>query len=231
MEYLPPTWAPDEDSDDLVWDGPWGDFDKRLAAAIGVSVEWEDREWFRIDHPQADTTEAIHRFLLAEKRRVIAERQCMDPVYAEIMKLEGALRRWKECPARPTANAPPRSPSEGSEAGAPLPGEGEITRMKTRLGQLSPRRHFRIFSEEGWPKAEPGAAADARSAFSPSWRTETAVALASVFEASQDFSVMPILADALEEAGCGERDILDHCRGSDPHVRGCWVMDLVLGKQ
>lgn len=39
-----------------------------------------------------------------------------------------------------------------------------------------------------------------------------------------------ILADALEEAGCADEAILSHCRGPGPHVRGCWVVDLVLGK-
>ena len=44
-------------------------------------------------------------------------------------------------------------------------------------------------------------------------------------------AVMPILADALQDAGCDSADILDHCRGPGPHVRGCWVVDLVLGKE
>jgi hypothetical protein len=45
------------------------------------------------------------------------------------------------------------------------------------------------------------------------------------------FDSLPILADALEEAGCTEEAILSHCRGPGPHVRGCWVVDLVLGKE
>ena len=45
------------------------------------------------------------------------------------------------------------------------------------------------------------------------------------------FSAMPILADALQDAGCEDAAILDHCRGLGPHVRGCWVVDLVLGKE
>jgi hypothetical protein len=48
---------------------------------------------------------------------------------------------------------------------------------------------------------------------------------------SRDFGAMPILADALHDAGCDNADILDHCRGPGPHVRGCWVVDLVLGKE
>ena len=41
---------------------------------------------------------------------------------------------------------------------------------------------------------------------------------------------MPILADAMEEAGCDVREILEHLRGSNTHVRGCWALDLILGK-
>jgi hypothetical protein len=48
---------------------------------------------------------------------------------------------------------------------------------------------------------------------------------------SRDFSDMPVLADALEEAGCTDADILTHCRQSGEHVRGCWVVDLLLGKE
>ncbi|MBP3955026.1 hypothetical protein J8F10_06990 [Gemmata sp. G18] len=66
--------------------------------------------------------------------------------------------------------------------------------------------------------------------FSPEWRTSTAVGLASQMYESRDFSAMPILADALQDAGCDRADVLDHCRGPGPHVRGCWVVDLVLGK-
>jgi hypothetical protein len=66
--------------------------------------------------------------------------------------------------------------------------------------------------------------------FDPDWRTSTAVALAREMYQSRDFGAMPILADALQDAGCDSADILDHCRGPGPHVRGCWVIDLVLGK-
>jgi hypothetical protein len=45
----------------------------------------------------------------------------------------------------------------------------------------------------------------------------------------RDFGALPVLADALEEAGCMEEVLLWHLRGPDPHVRGCWTLDLVLG--
>jgi hypothetical protein len=66
--------------------------------------------------------------------------------------------------------------------------------------------------------------------FSPSWQTTTAIGIAQAMYDSRNFSAMPILADALEEAGCDSADVLAHCRGDGPHVRGCWVVDLVLSK-
>jgi hypothetical protein len=68
-------------------------------------------------------------------------------------------------------------------------------------------------------------------AFADSWRSETAVALASAIYSERAFDRMPILADALEEAGCDHPDVLTHCRGPGPHTRGCWVVDRVLGKE
>jgi hypothetical protein len=67
--------------------------------------------------------------------------------------------------------------------------------------------------------------------FSPQWRTDTVVSLARQMYESRDFSALPILADALQDAGCASAAILDHCRGSGPHVRGCWVVDRVLGNE
>jgi hypothetical protein len=67
--------------------------------------------------------------------------------------------------------------------------------------------------------------------FSPAWRTDTAVALAKQMYEWRHFGAMPILADALQDAGCDNDEVLRHCRGAGPHVRGCWVVDLVLGKE
>jgi hypothetical protein len=49
-------------------------------------------------------------------------------------------------------------------------------------------------------------------------------------ELNPQFDLLPILADALQEAGCTNSDILQHCHSPRPHVRGCWVVDLLLGK-
>jgi hypothetical protein len=68
-------------------------------------------------------------------------------------------------------------------------------------------------------------------AFSPEWRTDTAVSLAQQMYESRDFNAMPILADALQDAGCDNAEFLDHCRSPGPHVRGCFVVDSVLDKR
>jgi hypothetical protein len=64
-----------------------------------------------------------------------------------------------------------------------------------------------------------------------SWLSRTVVALAQSVYADRAFDRLPVLADALEEAGCTDETILSHCRGLGPHVRGCWVVDLLLGKE
>jgi len=48
---------------------------------------------------------------------------------------------------------------------------------------------------------------------------------------AREFSAMPILADALQDAGCDNEDVLSHCREPGTHVRGCWVVDLLLGRE
>jgi hypothetical protein len=70
------------------------------------------------------------------------------------------------------------------------------------------------------------------------WRTKSVLALA---RAAYEERVLPageldptrlaVLTDALEEAGCESADIMNHLRGPGPHVRGCWTLDLILGKR
>jgi hypothetical protein len=72
----------------------------------------------------------------------------------------------------------------------------------------------------------------------PAWRTPTVRALA---QAAYEERILPagtldptrlaVLSDALEETGCDNADILSHLRGPGPHVRGCWVVDAILGKK
>jgi hypothetical protein len=65
----------------------------------------------------------------------------------------------------------------------------------------------------------------------PSWLTPTVTNLAQAIYDDRVYERMPILADALEDAGCTNQDILNHCRQPGEHVRGCWVTDLLTGRE
>jgi hypothetical protein len=67
-------------------------------------------------------------------------------------------------------------------------------------------------------------------AFDPRWRSADAVGLARGLYEERAFDRLPLLVDALMDAGCADEQVIGHCRGEGPHVRGCWVVDLVLGK-
>jgi hypothetical protein len=67
--------------------------------------------------------------------------------------------------------------------------------------------------------------------FDARWRTSDVLGLARAIYEDRTFDRLPILADALMDAGCADEQIIAHCRGDGPHVRGCWVVDLVLGKE
>lgn len=64
------------------------------------------------------------------------------------------------------------------------------------------------------------------------WLTSTVEAIARQMDTTGDFSAVPILADALQDAGCDDEVMLDRCRApSGVHCRGNWVVDLVLGRE
>lgn len=63
------------------------------------------------------------------------------------------------------------------------------------------------------------------------WHDGLLLSMAQQMYDSRDFTDMSVLADALEEAGCQDQDILGHCRSGVEHVRGCWLVDLLLGKE
>ncbi|OWK43797.1 hypothetical protein FRUB_03396 [Fimbriiglobus ruber] len=65
----------------------------------------------------------------------------------------------------------------------------------------------------------------------PSWLTTNVLDLAEAIYADGAYDRFPILADALQDAGCDDADILTHCHTNGPHARGCWVIDLLTGRE
>jgi hypothetical protein len=62
------------------------------------------------------------------------------------------------------------------------------------------------------------------------WNDATVERLTRRIDASGEYELLPVLADALEDAGCDDQAILDHCRGQTAHARGCFVIDFILSK-
>jgi hypothetical protein len=67
--------------------------------------------------------------------------------------------------------------------------------------------------------------------WSPEWKTDTVVALARGIYADHAWDRMPILSDALQDAGCSPTGVIGYCRGSGPFCRGCWLLDVILAKR
>lgn len=65
----------------------------------------------------------------------------------------------------------------------------------------------------------------------PCWKSAEIVTLARTIYEEEAFSRLPELGEALEEAGCHSAEILEHCYEAGPHFRGCWLADMLLGKE
>jgi hypothetical protein len=116
----------------------------------------------------------------------------------------------------------------------------EASRALGTICQAIKAYPFRWVSWFGWGKEPKAEAVLIREVFGNpfrpvnihvAWLTSTVTSLAQAIYDERAFDRIPILADALEDAGCTNQDILNHCRGGGEHVRGCWVVDLLLGKE
>jgi hypothetical protein len=97
--------------------------------------------------------------------------------------------------------------------------------------------------EEGlseWDQERVGQAALVRDLFGnpfrpvvldPGWLTPTVSSIAKRVDEERDFEALPILADALEDAGCADAVVLNHCREPGVHFRGCWLIDHLLHRE
>jgi hypothetical protein len=103
---------------------------------------------------------------------------------------------------------------------SPLPGEDDACRAAWAAEESAQCDLIRdIFGDPFGP----------RPVISPSWLTPAVLRLAEALYEGRDFEAMPMLGDALEEAGCDDPGLLGHCRGGF-HARGCWMTDSILGK-
>lgn len=145
------------------------------------------------------------------------------------VKLQQALMDWSR---KPTIHL---SHPEGLDA---------FEKLEAIRSSLAPPRAIRCLrSSACWPSFRRIAGRRLATALSdifgnpfrpvslnPSWLTSTVHALAQGINQKKAFDRMSTLSDALQDAGCNNDDILNHCRQLGEHVRGCWALDLLLAK-
>jgi hypothetical protein len=125
-------------------------------------------------------------------------------------------------------------------SGGYAPGAWDATHC-TRLAITATEVHARLRTES-LPDGSPVNAADQvvllrdlfQHPFHPipieqAWLTPTVLTLAHVIQAERTFELIPVLGDALQDAGCDSVEVLDHCYGPGPHAAGCWLVDRLSG--
>jgi hypothetical protein len=111
--------------------------------------------------------------------------------------------------------------AEYASAKADGPANRATTRLEARVGQAALIRD--IFGNPFHPSPELSAAV-------LGWGDRTVPRLAEGIYREGAFGRLPILADALLDAGCEDEELTQHCRSEGPHSRGCWAVDLILGR-
>jgi len=145
--------------------------------------------------------------------------------YKAVSEMEAAFAVWRTCSPRQALFFVPY-PSNGAIGFAPrqvayaVGGGGgvasETAVQSSFLRDIFGTLLFRSFSlDPAWL----------------AWENRTLSQMAQSIYDDRAFDSLPILADALEEAGCDNAEILNHCRQPGEHVRGCWLVDLILGKK
>ena len=143
----------------------------------------------------------------------------------EVLQQFGRVRQRSElivkwlCHVEVQPNIGPMSKESADDMASRQP--RHLMRATRRLAQINQTRILRdIFGNPFHPIV-----------IEPRWRTAEILTIARTLYDDRAFDRLPILADALQDAGCDDAEILGHCRSGGEHVRGCWVVDLLLGRK
>jgi hypothetical protein len=213
-----------------------------------------EREWLACDYP-SPMLEVLSGHPARQKFRLLACHWCLSPGVRRLVESQGATgfvavaeryaagrASWDELVR--AARAAPRARVSGGPWRSPNP-------VRLAPAAQSLRAVAALVADDAWEAAwgvaregvnllGPDACDPIRELFrypfhpgglAPQWRTTDAMAVAAGIDEDRAFDRLPILADALEEAGCTAFDLLGHMRSRGPHVRGCWALALVLGKE
>lgn len=198
------------------------------------------RVWHLLDEPHRRSVEILERHARAPDRSLIQEARRVNAGSARRIAEE-----WK------ALGYPPRKPLQAHQVANEAVFERTWASQTVRTAANKPRAAAQNFHDAAKAVGRTPAAVARElrvqaailrdifgNPFRPvkldpawlAWDGGTVKRLAQAIEATQDFGRLAVLSDALEEAGCTDEAILSHLRSPGPHVRGCWVVDLVLGK-
>jgi hypothetical protein len=184
---------------------------KRLGFQAGERKLWlfnaacARRMWARLDEPHRLAVEAAER--------------CVDGTESRDAAIAAALAAWR-------SNIIVSTGSQLSPRMAAYMGRSPYAFCLHRLGD-NLAMHAALLRDILGNPFRPSALDPAWLA----WNGGTVAKLAAAIYDERRFADLPILADALEDAGCADAGILAHCRGGGEHVRGCWAVDRLTGRQ
>jgi hypothetical protein len=212
----------------------WPLLDERLRLAVKVAERCADGRLSEDNLLQAQRLARRRREQCEEEERqrgtwmALAERALAEAVEALLLIQGPTLEQPKDVRERPSviaatrlARTAARAAEAHREQHAPVPAPKEPIRRLESLDAVELIREifgnpFRsVTVDPAWL----------------TWRGNTVERIARTIYQKRCFRNMPLLADALEEAGCKNADILTHCREPVEHARGCWVVDLLLGSE
>ena len=202
----------------------------RRAANTVSQVLWDESQAAYVSHPLSSNPKTTAANLVVHARRQAAE-ACKGAVMTrhQLARMKGKEATWAACHAAEiekfyealvaapaAACATPPHDRWEEEAAETAQDQARLAATRPQVEMLfdmlvdAPRRH-RV--DPGWLV----------------WNDGTVRKMATAIYADRDWSTLPMLADALEDAGCADQELLKHLRGPGPHVRGCWALDLLLG--
>jgi hypothetical protein len=205
-----------------------------------------EAEWLACESP-VETVAALLERAGARKRMLFAC-ACFRRGWA-LIQFESTkevivlMERYADGDASPSDFAEARAKAEKVKMWSPYGEAGHLQRAVADVASNAPYAWYAVASLQGKPRPAPLL----HDLFGPPAprpeRLPVAVLslLPPLAQAAYDERHLPsghldnarlaVLSDALEEAGCTDADILAHLRSPGPHVRGCWALDLILGKQ
>jgi hypothetical protein len=202
----------------------------RRAANAVYRALWDESQAARISHPITSTPTSRAANLMVHARCLAAE-ACKGAVMTRysLAWRKGQRATWDACHAATVAKYYDALVAAPEEAFATPPYDcweekaAEAAYDQARLAATRPQVEvlFDILGDSTRPvSVDPAWLA---------WHDGTVARMAAAIYDERDWSILPLLADVLEDAGCAYRELLEHLRGPGPHVLGCWALDVLLG--